>query len=92
MIRGFPGGNSATVADPIRHRHRAELAEGLHVIFTAPEIRPVDPLVLMCEWDPAIPARITRAMREQYREARCTFIRQVTAASDLASSALILET
>ena len=75
--------------DSRHHHYHVELAEGVAVEFTAPEIRPGDELALMCEWHPAIPAHITPAMREQYREARDIFIQQVRAASELASARIV---
>ena len=43
----------------------------------------------MCEWVPAIPAHITPALREQYREARDTFIQHVRAASGPAPTLIV---
>lgn len=74
----------------IRHRLRAEIAEGLHVEFTAPAIRRGDAVALACEWDPAIPPNITPAMRAKYRQARDRFVRQLAAAAG--GTAVVLET
>lgn len=70
------------------HGHRVELAEGVAVEFMAPAMSPGCEPALLCEWRPAIPA-ITPAMREQYREARDSFIQQVRAASGLTSARIV---
>ncbi|MBK6277050.1 MAG: hypothetical protein IPF57_02455 [Gammaproteobacteria bacterium] len=88
--RGAAAVSEKASRSQIRHHHLVvELAEGVAVEFTAPAIRPGDALALMCEWVPAIPAHITPALREQYREARDTFIQHVRAASGPAPTLIV---
>lgn len=72
------------------HRLRARIADGLHVEFSAPPIRPGATLTLTCEWDPARPAHLTPEMHRHYRDARDRFVRQLATATR--GTALVVET